>query len=953
MSEKKARYEFKKRDIRTVLGIFFLLFALLGYLAPSTHLWFFDYVPMFLFGVLGYYLFFFLIAFNGVVLFLRNHKIRLHLGARSLIAFLLILLGACALLSAIGSGEAHYQSKDYFFAELEKHSQSFGASYPFALSLGGGIFGYLLLLVFSLTTLYPLTFFFSALLLVVGLLILFYPQEKKLFLFLRGKKAIARSKRQREKEERAAAQEAITPLPENNDDLNTVYEAPSLSYTPELQVEEKPLPQERPSISVEESQFDSKPLPSRRDVQQIEEPDPFPAPPLGHPQPSYGLQEVFLSFGDDAIKSEPKKEETLNVTPSFLAQEEEKPDPEPAPAPMPQNVYPSDPEPIIQGAESYAPKQEESYDTNPIVAPEPLFEEAKPEEVAPEPKEEAPVAVEPVFEAPQEAQMKPSPMPVSEPAIPEEEEDDEETKIEARLAREAQEREAKRKAEQNDWVSFGDVKQRKAHPRPAYEFPPLSLLNVYPADKNAAQNEHDALERSEIINQALIDLHVGAHVENFTIGPSVTRYNIKTDPSVQVSAVRKVSDDIMVRLGGVLGLFQEVVPGSACSGLEIPNKVQSLVPFNETVASLPTNEKSNLFIPFGKSIDGKVVSADLGDFPHMLIAGSTGSGKSIFMHGMIMPLIMRNRPEDLKLVLVDPKKVEMGKYRDLPHLLCPIIKEPSHAKVCLDKLCDEMERRYSLFEYSGVSNIRQFNKDIAPSEGCEKLPFIIVVIDEYADLVDNCKDIGDPVVRLAQKARAAGIHLVIATQRPDVKVIDGRIKGNIATRVALSLSSPQDSMTILSEGGAEKLSGHGDMLVKCDQVSRIGFSRLQGCFVDNGEIKKVCDFIKEQQEVVYDPNFLDLEDHSNDLEVPTLSAPSAAEMRAASNEDKYQMIKQVIMTREYTSISQIQREFSVGFPRAGKIFQRLQQEGVVANAPDSPSSSKGCRVLIHGTDPLD
>jgi S-DNA-T family DNA segregation ATPase FtsK/SpoIIIE len=143
------------------------------------------------------------------------------------------------------------------------------------------------------------------------------------------------------------------------------------------------------------------------------------------------------------------------------------------------------------------------------------------------------------------------------------------------------------------------------------------------------------------------------------------------------------------------------------------------------------------------------------------------------------------------------------------------------------------------------------------------------------------------------------------------------------------------------------------MLVKCDQVSRIGFSRLQGCFVDNGEIKKVCDFIKEQQEVVYDPNFLDLEDHSNDLEVPTLSAPSAAEMRAASNEDKYQMIKQVIMTREYTSISQIQREFSVGFPRAGKIFQRLQQEGVVANAPDSPSSSKGCRVLIHGTDPLD
>ena len=477
--------------------------------------------------------------------------------------------------------------------------------------------------------------------------------------------------------------------------------------------------------------------------------------------------------------------------------------------------------------------------------------------------------------------------------------------------------------------------------------PGRELLKTYDDDPHAAQNESDCLERTELINQAFRDLKVGAFVESHTIGPSVTRYNIKTDASVSISAVKRVVDDVMVRLGGVLGRFQDVVQGSSTSGLEIPNKVQSLVSFLETFDALPTDPKSNLYIPFGKSIEGKVVSADMSDFPHMLVSGSTGSGKSIFVHGLIMSLIMRNRPEDLKLVLVDPKRVEMGKYREIPHLLCPIIKEPTHAKVAMQKLCDEMERRYSLFEESNVSNIRQFNADVAPEKKCEKLPFIIVVIDEYADLVDTCKDIGEPIVRLAQKARAAGIHLVIATQRPDTNVINGRIKANIAVRVALSLSSATDSMTVLGEGGAEKLSGHGDMLVRCDAVSRAGFTRLQGCFVSNGEIKAVVDRIKEQQHVVYDPNFIDLEDHSNDLEVPTMVGPTAADVRKAADEDKYEMIKEAIMAQEYTSISQIQRTFGVGFPRAGKIFSRLQAEGIVAAKSDSPSSSKGCRVLIH------
>jgi S-DNA-T family DNA segregation ATPase FtsK/SpoIIIE len=291
----------------------------------------------------------------------------------------------------------------------------------------------------------------------------------------------------------------------------------------------------------------------------------------------------------------------------------------------------------------------------------------------------------------------------------------------------------------------------------------------------------------------------------------------------------------------------------------------------------------------------------------------------------------------------------MGKYKDLPHLLCPIIKEPSQAKVCFQKLIDEMERRYTLFELSGVSNIRQFNSEYAPEAGFAKLPFIVVVVDEYADLVDTCKDIGDGVVRLAQKARAAGIHLVIATQRPSVQVITGVIKANLPVRVALSVSSATDSMTILGQGGAEDLAGHGDMLVDCSLVARNGFTRCQGCFVDNKEIKAVVDDIKAQETVVYDPNFLDLVDHDAEMKAAAAAAPAIdkAELKAKGDDDLYETIKTDIMNQEYTSISRIQRSYGVGFPRAGKIFARLQAEEVVAMQPDTASSSKGCRVLKH------
>ena len=956
MPKGKSQKVISKKMVEAALWVFLFSFALLGLLGPGTRLWVFDFIPSFLFGLLGYWLFWPSIILSAVyVLFFRRFAKKLPILRLSL-SIILLLLGLSALLSHIGTTyeETFSDMSLYLDPFFESFGNSFGATLPFQMALGGGFFGYVLACLFGLSGLPALVYLFSIVLIIGGLVVFFYPNILALIRFIHLKITLHRGEKQRKKQEKQEQEKQEIP----EEDI------PSLSYQQEAPIHNAPI------LGIDDDYDVSG---KRRDLKEAVEapkeapasPSPIPTPiehsyyqdPNYVPQSMYGLQEAVFSLSGAPVG------EANNQPPSFSLNEANLELASLDPFPGQRQA------PIVEETNPIPPKEEEKE--APIEEEKPFFEEpsylkqTQEEPIPPLPKEEniektpeeqplpadfsslpqedlfiknplpeekpAPIMEEPII---QEPIPQPAPEPIPQQEAPKEEEP------------EPAPAPAPRSVE-DDWVSFGEVKQKKAKNRKPYTFPSYDKLKSYAEDKNAIQNQKDGEERSLKIDQAFKDLHVGAHVESYTIGPSVTRYNIQTDPSVSVTAVKKVVDDVMVRLGGVLGLFQEVVPGSATSGLEIPNRVQSIVPFKETIESMPQGEKANLFIPFGKSIEGKVVSADLSDFPHMLVSGSTGSGKSIFMHGMIMSLIMRNRPEDLKLVLVDPKRVEMGKYRDIPHLLCPIIKEPSHAKVCMEKLCDEMERRYTLFEYSGVSNIRQFNKDIAPEKGCEKLPFIIVIIDEYADLVDTCKDIGDPIVRLAQKARAAGIHLVIATQRPDTNVINGRIKANIAVRVALSLSSAIDSMTVLGEGGAEKLSGHGDMLVKCDQVSRIGFSRLQGCFVDNSEIRDAVESIKEQQKVIYDPNFLDLEDHAGEVPEANIAAPTAAQLRAASNQDKYLLIREAIMSREYTSISQIQREFSVGFPRAGKIFAQLQEEGIVAKASDSPSSSKGCRVLIH------
>lgn len=505
------------------------------------------------------------------------------------------------------------------------------------------------------------------------------------------------------------------------------------------------------------------------------------------------------------------------------------------------------------------------------------------------------------------------------------------------------------------WVPPDGVNQPLATPLPPYEAPGPELLKVYADEGDVNAMEEECAMRTAQINETLNNLHAGAQVVSHTIGPSVTRYDIRTDSNVSVSSLSRYITDLSVRLGGVAARFSEVVEGKDTSALEIVNSKKRIVPFSEVYGGLRDPAKHPLDIPFGVNIEGKVICADLADFPHMLVAGTTGSGKSIFIHGIIMSLIMRNRPEDLKVVMVDPKRVEFAKYHDIGHLLCPIIKEPSHAKIALKKLCEEMDRRYGLFESAYVSNITEFNNDYCPANNRAKLPYIVLFVDEYADLVDQAKEVQDYVLRIAQKARACGIHMVIATQRPDVKVITGTIKSNLPTRVALTVASAVDSMTIINQAGAEELAGHGDMLIDCGKVSR-NLVRCQGCMVDNREILNVTNHIREQQKVVYDPAFLDLEDHEAEqkaaAEAASANAPSFQELRASSNEERYQQIKRAIMAEDSTSVSKIQHQFGVGYPRAAEIFKRLQEEGIVAPKSGAPNSSKGCEVLVHDPDAL-
>ena len=977
---KKKKFEFTNAHIRKALGVLLLLVSAMLFLAPYGVLYGLSYIFVYPFGLVGYYLVQGALAIIGVVLMFA--KLGDLFKKRFVFGYVLIAIGIGILLSSgfnVAPG-----SYDSIYRDALPHAYA-------ASELGGGILLTFLSSMLSSIGVW-LAYVVGGVVTAVGAFLFITPLLKRSRELLVTPSSEEEAQEEEVEEEiEEAAKEIDAPAEE--------FQIPEPKKE-EPKVEEKAA-EPAPKIELEEEEDDSPlshfnftpagrmDLPtrtSRREASSTESPaepkkekavDPLAPKPIPNPNPSLyrnnpvrvsGLREAVFDpdgFDEVAPKDEATFEDSLEQEPSNEAKEFSV-----KPIPKQQLMF----EPEEEEVEEETKQEENPFlFVPPVKQEEEVEEEIEPEEEEPRYVQEEPRYVqeeEPRYvqkEEPRYVQEEPKqeekPLPVKEEIIaPAPSFTRPFAEPKPTLQQESAPLEDAFVAEPlNDEPEMEDAaieeepakEEPKVEPKKPYVFPSSDLLKVYEDATNREAMKEECEMKMANINQTLNDLKAGAQVVSYVIGPSTTRFDVQMDPHVPVSSLNKCIKDIGIRLGGVPTRFVEIVPGHSTSALEVVNAEKRTVPFKEVFEGLPQGPKYNMVIPFGENIEGKVVAADLSKFPHMLLAGTTGSGKSIFMHGIIMSLLMRNSPDDLKIVLVDPKRVEMSKYKDLPHLLCPIIKEPSEAKMCLKKLCDEMEKRYGMLEENGVSEIREYNELMA-EEGKKGMPFVVCFIDEYADLVESAKEVGEYVLKLAAKSRAAGIHLVVATQRPDVKVITGTIKANLPVRVALSVKSSVDSITILGQGGAEDLAGHGDMLVDCSLIQKREFVRAQGCLVDNHEIRRVTDFIRSQRPADYNKDFLDLSDpdeggESNgyDPNAAGIPAPSPAELKNASQEEKYQMIKSVIMTREFTSISQIQRDFSVGFPRAGKIFSRLQAEGIVAKTGDAPNSSHGSKVLVH------
>ncbi len=476
-----------------------------------------------------------------------------------------------------------------------------------------------------------------------------------------------------------------------------------------------------------------------------------------------------------------------------------------------------------------------------------------------------------------------------------------------------------------------------------YCFPPLSLLNESKAiDEGAATREQAAT--AELLTQTLREFGVSAKVIDVSCGPTVTRYELQPSAGVKISRITGLADDIALRLATTGVRIEAPIPNKAAIGIEVPNKVSGSVCLRDLIGSKDfQNAGSKLTVALGKDIGGQIVLTDLAKMPHLLIAGTTGSGKSVCTNSMIQSVLFRARPEEVRLLLIDPKQVEFGIYNGIPHLLVPVVTDPRKAAGALGWSVNEMLRRYKLFAENNVRDLTMYNELAKTSDTLEVLPQILIVIDELADLMMvAANEVESNICRLAQMARAAGMHLVIATQRPSVDVITGLIKANIPSRLALTVASAVDSRTILDTGGAEKLLGKGDML-----FMPVGFAkpmRVQGCFVGNREVESVVDFLKSTESQQYDEAVID--EINRQAEASAKSSKGAADSDDAGGTDGGdEMLPQaieVVVEAGMASTSLLQRRLRLGYARAGRIIDEMEQRGIVG----PHEGSKPRQVLI-------
>ena len=477
-------------------------------------------------------------------------------------------------------------------------------------------------------------------------------------------------------------------------------------------------------------------------------------------------------------------------------------------------------------------------------------------------------------------------------------------------------------------ATAAEAQPEAAAPVSAYILPPLDLLNS-PRVSDPASYQRDIMEQCAILEQTLADFKVRAKVIAVTRGPSVTRFELEPAPGVKVSSVVNLADDIALRLAAPGVRIEAPIPGKSAIGIEAPNTKNDTVCFREVVEDAKVRlAPSKLCIGLGKDISGDIISADLSKMPHLLVAGSTGSGKSVCINTIIAGILYKARPEEVKLILVDPKVVELSNYNGIPHLLTPVVTEPKKAASALHWAVAEMERRYNCFAESHVREINSYN-----AQAEEKMPFIVIIIDELSDLMMVAKvDVEDAILRLAQKARAAGIHLILATQRPSVDVITGIVKANIPSRIAFAVSSQTDSRTIIDMGGAEKLLGKGDML-----FYPIGFNkpvRVQGAFVTDDELNKIVDFIVKQSIPV---NYTE-EVTEQELECDSKNKNNGgeeAEGDSAAEDELFADALSLVLDMGQASSSMLQRRFRIGYTRAARLVDTMEELGIVGQSVGS------------------
>ncbi len=492
-----------------------------------------------------------------------------------------------------------------------------------------------------------------------------------------------------------------------------------------------------------------------------------------------------------------------------------------------------------------------------------------------------------------------------------------------------------KKGEALPTINHEEMKVMVEEDEPEYNYPPIDLLQPGDTEDTTVHTRRDK-EKAQLLEDTLSSFGITARLTGIAHGPAVTRFELQPAPGIKVSRITSLSDDIALNLAAMSVRIEAPIPGKAAVGVEIPNDKVEMVRLRDVLESQEARKHpSKIAVGLGKDNSGRYIVADIAKMPHVLIAGQTGSGKSVCINAIIASILFRAAPEEVRLILIDPKVVELSIYNDIPHLVCPVVTDPKKAASALDWAVAEMTRRYKQFAERGVRDIKGYNKSLQPGE--KIMPQMVIIIDELADLMMvSPGEVEDSICRIAQLARACGMHLVIATQRPSVNVITGIIKANIPTRIAFSVASQVDSRTMIDHGGAEKLLGNGDMLF----VPNGGKSmRVQGAWVSDDEVHKIVEYIKRPGENAYDPDMIE------HMENATKTDAEKEEL-VETYDPKLPEAVDIVLELGQASISMLQRRMRIGYARAGRLIDEMARRGIVSEA----DGSKPRTVLITRED---